>query len=86
MKPADISLLHLKLTVRQSVTVMPRCLQILSRRGYIVNKLLTEPIDDTSAVIRLSVIGQQRWHTAIPHLLSRIVEVENVTVEEAVHE
>jgi acetolactate synthase small subunit len=71
----------LYVTVRQSITVLPRCLQILSRRGYKLLDLTTEPIDDSVARLKMVVEGYSSWHDALPHLLHRIVEVDEVTVE-----
>jgi acetolactate synthase regulatory subunit len=73
--------LQLRVTARQSVTVLPRCLQILSRRGYILTELTTEPVDDSTVVLTLAVEGQARWHDSIVNLLSRVVEVDDVTLE-----
>ncbi|MDB5181808.1 MAG: hypothetical protein JWP13_571 [Candidatus Saccharibacteria bacterium] len=73
---------RLVLRVRQSVTVLPRCLQNLSRRGYIVLELSTKTVDATTAKLTMTIEGEQRWHSALPHLLSRLVDVEDVTVEE----
>ena len=78
----------LRLEVQQSTTVLPRCLQILSRRGFVLTHLKTTETD-TSAVLMLTVRGPVRWQQALPRLLSRLVDVNAVSVvavEGAAHE
>jgi acetolactate synthase regulatory subunit len=74
--------LKLRLTVRQGVTVLPRCLQVLSRRGYILTGMTSRKAGATVSVLSLTLEGADRWHAAIPHLLSRIIDVDEVQVEE----
>lgn len=77
--------LDLLLTVRQSVTVLPRCLQILSRRGFVLTKLVTEKTKEGDTVLHFTVSGPKRWHKQLVRLLERLVDVDKVRAGEARH-
>jgi acetolactate synthase regulatory subunit len=76
----DVSSVTLCLTVRQSVTVLPRCLQILSRRGFTLLELSTEPTDGGFAKLTMVVKGNRSWHSALPHLLQRVIDIKEVAM------
>lgn len=67
--------LHLRITVNQNKTVLPRCLQILSRRGFVLKALLTYEISPAIAQLHCAVQGPERWHEVLPQLLSKAVDV-----------
>ncbi len=74
----------LDITCQPATTVLPRCLQILSRRGYMLTHLETLPAaqgdrqaSDT-VVMRCTLHGPERWHEALLPLLERIVDVRSV--------
>jgi acetolactate synthase regulatory subunit len=73
-----ISPLNLSLTVMQNSTVLPRCLQVLSRRGYVLCKLDTIPMGNGQAQIHMTVIGDATKHQSIPGLLARLIDVVEV--------
>lgn len=77
--------LKLTLTARPTVTVLPRCLQILSRRGYRLTQLSAEEQRDGLETVHLVAVGPSRWHPAIPNLIARLVDVQTVTAEEETH-
>lgn len=70
------------ITGRQGVTLLPRCLQLLSRRGFIVHEIRTNPLGNHKVEIFLSAEGDSKWNAAVPHLISRLVDVDSVRVEE----
>lgn len=80
MQTTDVLPLKLTLTVRNTITVLPRCLQVLSRRGFMLVSLRTDDSGDT-ALLRILVVGPKHWHAAVPELLSKLVDVQSVTVE-----
>lgn len=69
-----------KITVWRSVTVFPRILQVLSRRGCIVESMCSDQNGENESVITLRVSGDPRWYTPLPDLLRRIVDVQDVQV------
>ena len=73
----DPELLHLSITARQNQTVLPRCLQILSRRGFTLLALETTRIDDIFVSLEISCTGPARWHISIVGLLEKLVDVQN---------
>ncbi len=68
--------LQLELTIRPGVTVLPRCLQILSRRGFILTKLTSRRQPGGLIILECIVEGPKRWHTPIITLLERLTDVE----------
>lgn len=74
--------LKLQLTVRQGVMVLPRCLQVLSRRGYQLTVLQTRQGDDGDAVLYMTIEGNIRWHKDIAALLERVIDVRFVRTED----
>jgi acetolactate synthase regulatory subunit len=81
----DTETLELQLTVRSSVTVLPRCLQVLSRRGFVLLELSTEQTENAQMVLHCTINGPVRWHEPLVRLLERLVDVERVTVKESKH-
>lgn len=75
MVTKELTELHLRLTVQQGVTVLPRILQILSRRGFTLTDLTTKPHANGTATLLLTTVGDSHWHDAVPHLVSRLVDV-----------
>lgn len=74
-KRADLAL---HILVLQSVTVLPRCMQILSRRGFTLLRLDTEHAADGLAVLRCTVRGPERWHDQLTSLIERLTDVVSV--------
>jgi acetolactate synthase regulatory subunit len=58
--------IRLVITVRQGVTVLPRCLQILSRRGFTLVSLSTSAYEDGTATLMMDVVGEPRRYST-PH-------------------
>lgn len=81
MQNSSAATLHLTIDVQQNVTVLPRCLQILSRRGFILTTLTTEQLPDGEARLVCSAEGPRDWHDAIPGLLEKLVDVRSVGVQ-----
>lgn len=75
--------LDLQLTVKPNTTVLPRCLQILSRRGYMLIDMKTEVKSNGDAVLLCHVSGPASWHQSIGGLLLKLTDVKAVTVKEA---
>lgn len=73
------SLLKLKITARQHTTLLPRCLQILSRRGFILEELHTR-VEDTHIILSISLMGPTKWHAYIPNLLARLYDIDEIEV------
>jgi acetolactate synthase regulatory subunit len=73
------SLLQITITARRSTTVLPRCLQILSRRSYILTGLRSTWPDDSTIVMECTLTGPERWHAAVVSLLERVIDVQAVT-------
>jgi acetolactate synthase regulatory subunit len=67
--------LHLKITVRQNRTVLPRCLQLVSRRGFVLKALLTQQRQPAIAQLHCTLYGPTRWHGSIPLLLNKTTDV-----------
>ena len=81
----DTNFLHLKLTVRNSRMALPRCVQALSRRGFVLRALLTQELDHATVQLRCTLEGPIHWHDAIPRLLQKnidVLAVERVTDNE----
>jgi acetolactate synthase small subunit len=70
--------LRLTMTITPTVTVLPRVMQILSRRGYILQELQTSEISTHLSEVRCTVVGPVHWHDAIGPLLERLVDVRSV--------
>lgn len=85
MEKTEQSQLRLRLSVHQSVMALPRCLQVLSRRGYTLLHLQTEPATSNTVVLTMTLYGERDWHEAIPDLLNKIIGVEQVAVQEDFH-
>lgn len=67
-----------------SVTLLPRCLQILSRRSFTLNGLQTETQEDGTILLHCDVTGPEQWEKPLIHLLARCVDVIAVSDEPAV--
>lgn len=79
---STINIVRLQITAEQSVTLMPRIMQILSRRGLVLIRLRTIPDENTNMVtLRLIVRGELRWHSSLPELIRRLVDVIDVHTE-----
>lgn len=76
--------LTLHITATPSLTLLPRCLQILSRRGFLLTDVTTENVSDVAVILHLAVVGPLRWHQPIVSLLGRVVEVSAVTATQKV--
>jgi acetolactate synthase regulatory subunit len=74
--------IRLDIEVTQNVTVLPRILQILSRRGIILESISTEQIDDLTAVLHCSLLAPTTWHDPIGPLLLRLVDVKDVKIRQ----
>lgn len=72
--------LYLNITVAQNVTVLPRILQVISRRGLILTSLVTTPQQDGSSVLACTVQTPERWQGTIAPLLERLHDVILVEV------
>lgn len=73
--------MELQLTVRQNTTVLPRILQVLSRRGFTVTSLQTNgPANETC--LSMTVLGPAKWEHALPQLLLRLVDVHEASAQE----
>lgn len=72
--------LDLDITVVHNVTVLPRMLQVISRRGMVMTKLSTDQIAGGRAVLHCSIESPVRWHKTIAPLLERLIDVESVVV------
>lgn len=68
-------------TARQGVTLLPRCLQVLSRRGYIIQNIRTDDNPDGSVTLHITARGPDRWHNAVPDLLNKLTDVTDVRTE-----
>ena len=76
----EYTTLELTVVGKQGVTLLPRCLQVLSRRGCMVTKLTTEPAADDQLVrLRLDVQAPTKWEVALPGLIERLHDVEAVS-------
>lgn len=70
--------LHLKITAAASHTVLPRCLQVLSRRRFTLKALLTRDLSPSQIEMHCTVQGPLHWHDSLPGLLTKTAEVYNV--------
>ncbi len=78
----EIQELDLRLTVHDVVTVLPRCLQILSRRGF----RLTQLVSTQEGAIRhltCTIEGPVRWHGSIVLYLRRVHDVIDAQLVDA---
>lgn len=73
-------LLQLDITARQNVTVLPRILQVLSRRGVILHGLHTQKLDDRTVLLRCIIETPVAWRHSLPSLLVRLVDVQSVQI------
>jgi acetolactate synthase regulatory subunit len=69
------STLRLKIGAYNNRTVLPRCLQILSRRGFRLTTLLTREIRHGEVELHCILEGPSEWHESIPELLNKTVDV-----------
>lgn len=69
----------LEVIVRRSVTVLPRILQVLSRRGITLETLQTTYLGADTAVLQMSVVAPLKWHGSIAGLITKLVDVQKVT-------
>jgi acetolactate synthase regulatory subunit len=74
--------LKLRITVKQSQTVLPRCLQILSRRGCTLLELSTEDLGNGAVVLHCVISAPPQWRVALPALLEKSVDVKKVVTDE----
>ena len=70
--------MQLIITAKQGVTLLPRCLQVLSRRGCIITKLETESATNGAVMLRADVQAPAKWQSVLPGLLERLHDVESV--------
>jgi hypothetical protein len=82
MQRPENSTAVLVLTVRPGITVLPRCLQILSRRGYMLTALRTTELSTSTTQLTLTLTGPPHWQAALPNLMTRLVEVLDARWEE----
>lgn len=70
--------LQLAITVRQNHTVLSRCLQVFSRRGFTLITLTTKELDNGYAILHCTLIGPPHWHNTLPQLVHKIIDVKKV--------
>ena len=75
--------LQLAITVKQNRTVLSRCLQTFSRRGFTLTALTTKNLEDGDAILHCTLHGPQSWHTTLPQLLHKLIDVKKVEIVEA---
>lgn len=75
--------LQLDITARQNVTVMPRILQVLSRRGVILHGLHTKKLDNHTVLLHCILETPVAWQHSLPSLLVRLVDVQSVQIVRA---
>ncbi len=73
------------ITARHNHTLLPRILQILSRRGCTLIRLDTQPIGGDMARLNCTIQAPERWHGSLPGLLLRLIDIESVEVFGAEH-
>ncbi|HEX8182267.1 MAG TPA: hypothetical protein VF575_01545 [Candidatus Saccharimonadales bacterium] len=73
----------LVITAKDTMTVLPRCLQILSRRGCKLTALTTGTLPNAEVVMRCTILAPGRWQEPLIKLLERIVDVRHVELETA---
>lgn len=78
MTYARDEILNLDITVQQNRTVLARCLQICSRRGFTLVSLHTETHNQHEATLHCQLHGPANWHAPLPLLLARLIDVKNV--------
>ncbi len=69
---------NLIIDAKQNVTLVPRILQILSRRGYTLEELKTIQISGTDIRLKLMASGDPRWHDQLIRLIGRLIDVTTV--------
>lgn len=69
-----------EIVAERSISVLPRVLQVLSRRGFLVEELSTENLPRGMCKLSCTVSGPAHWHKSIPGLLGKLVEVQSVQV------
>lgn len=86
MPASALTQVTLTLQVYPSITVLPRVLQILSRRGYRLLDLSTRTEAPETARMICRVEGPAHWHPRIGALIDKLIDVHSVTLEEVSHE
>ena len=71
-------LFRFELTVEDSTMVVPRMLQVLSRRGFVLRSLSTDQLDDGILKLQCTVEGAAQWEKTLPGLLHKLVEVHSI--------
>ncbi len=72
--------IKLRIQVKQNVTVLPRILQVFSRRSIVMRDLMTNDLRGGRAELWCTIQTTSKWEESIPDLLSRLVDVENVEI------
>lgn len=79
-------LFHMHITANESVTLLPRILQILSRRGFTLMELRTSATpddnDDAPIELNMTIKGDTKWKNSLPSLISRLIDVVDVHIGE----
>ncbi len=76
--------LYVSITAQCNTSVLPRCLQILSRRGFMLTELQTEQFGTSQIIMHCTLLGPDRWHSSLIPLLERVVDV--IGVKEITHD
>lgn len=75
-----MSQINLVIAANDNVMMVPRILQILSRRGYRLTKLETTQTDGQT-LYRCRVEGEERWQASMAGLIAKLPDVERVDHE-----
>lgn len=79
MPQHECSSVMLVVTVKNNVTILPRLLQILSRRGVTLTELRTETLSESRAKLHCTLMVPEQWHSSLSSLLLKLVDVEAVS-------
>lgn len=73
--------LYFEVVAKKTVTVLPRILQVLSRRSFLLEELSTEALPDGMVRLSCAASGPVRWFESLPGFLEKLVDVKSVTVK-----
>ena len=71
--------LKLVIVANDDLMLVPRVVQILSRRGYRLVELTSLELDTGDWRYECAVRGDERWQNALPGLISKLPTVKEVS-------
>ncbi len=71
---------RLDIVAEDSISLLPRVLQILSRRGCLVREISTDQLENGRIQLTCYIEAPEQWTPALPGLIRRLIDVDTVAV------